>query len=134
MNAELMLRVADAVESENVRGHRVTLNMHSWHGPDLGPSCGTTACIGGYVDLFVHEEIDVSRFYNDMSVFRTAQDALDLTYRDAWALMTDSENYSWINRNKDLVPDALRWMAMTGEISWGKGLQAARCVRERNSK
>lgn len=135
MNKELLLRVADAVEGGEVRGDPVELNMCAWHSHQTW-SCGTTACIGGYVDLLIdesHRAIDIDHWLykqERVGIFTVAREALDLSTKEAHLLMTDTDAWGDIHRSKGMVPDALRWMALTGRIDWDEALSAARCVDE----
>lgn len=144
MNREMMLRVADAVERENANGVQVSLDMFNWHDKKklFGfITCGTTACIGGFVDILLEEDRDMARWVSrgfgmlgyvgeGRSIFARAKEALDLNYEEADQLMLDRPAFKHINKNRKYVPDALRWMALTERVDWYEAIRIARCVSE----
>lgn len=136
MNVELLRKVADAIERQQVNDRSVGLNMQAWHG--VHHPCGTSACVAGYVDLIVNEGRQSQRTV----VLGIARASLDLTFSQSqelfFGLETGLRQGVWnldilarINRSEHLVPTALRWMADTGRIEWDAALDYACSVKEK---
>lgn len=136
-----MLRVADAVEAEALSG----FHMQGWieESPYPFHSCGTTACVAGFAFLLdtkrtSREVVNDRRIgpfnFNDIVIGTRAAEALDLEPAEArrlfYATSPTNEYLSsaTIMRYKDLIPDALRWMALRGKVDWWAGLKASACL------
>lgn len=118
MNVQMMLATADRIERERSR-----FDMFHW--------CGTTACVAGYAYIAAGGNFGDGR---TVPVAEKAMKLLDLPSDDA-ARLFGAAGSVWdldsINRSSFLVPDALRWMALAGRVSWDEGMRAARCVYEK---
>lgn len=156
VNRKNMRRVADFIESENAQ----SFDMSRWHHfgdgvVDLSQefnsspaACGSAMCIGGTANyLKARDLFEKKRKIDDeITVIDEAgaADFLGLTDRQKnhlfYCITADIDSayyisYDYINRRKHLVPDALRWMAKTGEVNWRKALEYAQCVYdEKRSK
>lgn len=151
MNKENMHKVADAIERE-----LVAFNMVNWHTPYFSDSCGTAACVGGTAELIMlYENLETpvteSEFFaqsfnsprmGDEQIRRTSE-WLGISYWDAFSLFMASsvalrddqtDRFEYVNENRDLVPDALRWMAETGKTNWMEAFEYARCVRKEKER
>lgn len=130
MNREMMHRIADAIEAGQIGGRDVRFNMYTWvdqaYDRDGGHWCGTAACVAGYAYLYQNGAVGRKIRGN---VKLEAQDILDLSDMEARHLFVD--HLGFVTRNRELVPDALRWMAETGQVSWSKGFEYARCVEKK---
>lgn len=138
MNKANMLRVADAIENENVYGHPLGFDMSKWVSQG---DCGTVACVGGTCQLLqgIDLETAIENSSNMGSQFDTGE-WLGLDFNDTVKLfgaaeyvkggnyMFSRKQYDHINKNKHLVPDALRYMAESGRVSWAEGFKYAQCV------
>jgi hypothetical protein len=120
-------------------------------------TCGTIACVGGTANLLdfreqrgnVESKWDRKRrrvrdgrvLQDEAGTNRAARwlglsdtDADNLFYAREFSRGSGSANsmvaFSIVNENRGLVPNALRWMAESGEVSWKKGFEYARCVHK----
>lgn len=144
MNKTNMLRVADAIEAENK-----TFQMNTWFDDSRGDrmrdhsydirkiadgesmtSCGTVACVGGWANVL--EIRDTQTIFDPLwDGSERATRFLELSEdeaRDLFMGIGAPGNWHWMNDNRKLVPDALRYMAETGEIDWSEGFKYAECV------
>jgi hypothetical protein len=160
VNRENMLKVADAIENETVRfnmavwiGHQTDHEYGDVTGFTSGQkdTCGTACCIGGTADLLRNREMIASGGYSfhgfgwrDIISDSKAAEWLGLSldeantlfianeYRTGVSYSSNETAYGYINERRHLVPNALRWMAESGEVSWKKGFEYAEClVKER---
>lgn len=116
MNTENMLRVADAIEEESI----AKFNMGAWVGTSC---CGTVACVAGFATL-LEPGVRSHRSWSERG-----EKILGLTDSEAEELFYGGpHSLDWLTRQKKLVPDAIRWMALTGEVSWRKAIEVAKCV------
>lgn len=146
MNSDFMLKVADAIEKEqkfhflDKDGWKVTLStsfdMESWgtmvnmepHTHTQALDCGTSACVAGWACILDSPEGWYRRLtgYDSFSTERRARVLLGLSDADAHRLFYASPvGMVWLNDNAKYVPDALRWMALNGEVDWVRALEAA---------
>lgn len=148
MNVKKMLAVADAIERENIGGKPYAFNMRLWYARmrtmnSHGETCGTMACVAGTAVLMyaadrrlTKEEYlsegarilgltdgEAKHLFLGRSVERVFPFSLFSSSPDEISLYT-------INSYRHLVPDALRWMAITGVVDWHRALDAARCVAD----
>lgn len=155
MNKTNMLRVADSIESENL----AKFDMRVWHGEGFEwndsaspfySSCGTVACVGGTAmaimasdNLWRYKLSSKDHVPMSEGNVQSVADWLGLSYREAHDLFSASEigtsispdeKYRYVNERKHLVPDALRYMAETGDTSWIKGFEYAECVQQEKNK
>lgn len=135
MRADRLREVADAIERGQVRGQSgVRLDMVAYvKGVSREHPCGTAACVAGYTAM-MYTELEVINL--PWEAYLAARDSLDLSESEAKELFMGSISAlrlgvkavnvrQEINSKERLVPDALRWMADTGEINWVKALVAA---------
>lgn len=146
MNKELLLQVADAIETQRAGRRRVAFNMESWghRVEEEDHMCGTVACVAGFTLAIKHpvvfkKQIDGHLDFEERSLIDRAGVDLGLTREQArelfLAVSFGEETYfrpppglHIINNHAEFVPDALRWMAATGRIEWKPALEAAMCV------
>lgn len=119
MNKERILAVADAITSEEGRKH---FNMEHWlrhNNRSYGAlpsntaltSCGTTACIAGWVvHLFGKPGDDLTT---------EAESLLDLSRAQAANLFIPTINKAYEDITPDEAAIVLRHLAATGEVDWG---------------
>jgi hypothetical protein len=138
MNKTNMRKVADAIEAETAAGDSFTFNIHHWVIP-ANTGCNTIACIGGTANLLELSEIG-QEWGTITDIEGSAEKYLGLTPAQGVALFYPCFDYeklpgyatdafSYVNRNKKLVPDVLRYMAEKGKVDWIGGFEYARCVR-----
>jgi hypothetical protein len=144
MNKEMFLRVADAIEKEQLEdGKPFRFEMSDWVRRYSNPSinnhgnfCGTAACVAGTAVLLKHGDNlhTEGRHYftlNGREKLFEYQDEgtriMGLERRAAEHLFGEVE---LANANRRYVPDALRWMAESGRVDWKKGFEYAQCVEK----
>lgn len=121
VNKTLLHKIADAVEKERVGDRKIKHDQMAWgFVSDGNEPCGTHACVAGFACLIEDGRIDYNVKYR-------GSELLGLDYEESEHLFY---YVGYVNSNRDLVPDALRWMAESGEIDWIKGFEYARCVRD----
>lgn len=109
MNAEKILRVAQAIEDHEID---LGFNMSLWHSDTLpdrsGRNCGTTACIGGWTEMVFKGE--------------AAQEALGLTTREADQLFyaMGAGQYFGMAATAEQAVAHLRSIAETKVIEWNR--------------
>jgi hypothetical protein len=107
MKWEVLSRIADRIETDN------RFDMSTYSCPDA--KCGTVACVGGHIVW----EYDPEAFNRGASIFQHACNILDAPYHTGERLFCPPEHIMIaINRNKHLVPAALRWMVEHRKINW----------------
>jgi hypothetical protein len=122
MNAESILRVADAIEKHEIAD--LGFNMNDWVSskyPDKsGHNCGTSACIAGYA-VAAFDGMDEVERINSLTedekieqFFGRAREIFDMDTEDADDLM--------VFFSGDPTPlkaaRTLRHLAATGEVNW----------------
>lgn len=131
VNKEMFMKVADAIEKEQIDGFPVRYNqaIWGWEHPinrvwstERTHSCGTSACVAGFASL-------ISKGHINSRVVEDGREALGISEIEADGLFY---SIGIVNANKRLVPDALRYMGESGDVSWVRGFKYARCVRRTN--
>lgn len=112
MNSENFLKVADAIEKD-----LSNFDMEVW--------CGTACCVAGFAFMLAMDGRNNPLTANMDNVIHAAKSYLGLD--DALNLFAPNGGVSilTINDNKELVPDALRWMAHNKCTDWKPALDAA---------
>lgn len=140
MNKDMFLKVADAIEAETAHNEKVRFKMDTWitYSED---SCGTSACIAGFANLISAKE--VSSFfltspdgYKQVLIkdyYNRGKALMGLTEKEAGYLFVS--HIDFVNANRRLVPDALRYMAEKEKVTtWSEAFKYARCVRDKKKK
>lgn len=136
-----MLKVADAIEKRQVATTKVGFNMNSYVGDGgtrnaqdaNGSWCGTTACVAGFATLINQVELVVDEEQCDWEPHEIGREYLGLSHMQANDLFLDAVDL--FNEKNTLVPDALRYMAMTGKVNWREAIEASACLaRDRKNK
>lgn len=114
MNKELILKVADAIENDSIKGLKFNMNYFG-----IKMECGTVACIAGYTYALHNNTLPGDAYYDDIRF--GAQEALGLTRIEANKLF-----YAEGSRYEDALDElpahvavaTLRRLAESGEVVW----------------
>lgn len=129
MNTELLLKVADAIEKEEL----ASFDMRDWYrkrGPD---HCKTTACIAGFTAMLIGA--DMSESYR---LRNYAEQALEggpsIATRELFFAHSMNERVEGVIKRDGLVvislyytqyaPAALRWMVENNQYNWREAFKA----------
>lgn len=129
MNTELLLKVADAIEKEEL----ASFDMRDWYrkrGPD---HCKTTACIAGFTAMLIGA--DMSEPYRLRTFAEQALEggpsiatrelffANSMNERAGDRLIRDSLDVISLHYTQH-VPAALRWMVENNQYNWREAFKA----------
>jgi len=131
VNAENVLKVADAIENRAIPGVGFNMDWYELNDPEKAKSydrlnienCGTVACIAGWTHLLFDDDSRKEPFTHAKEVLGLSYDqARQLFYADNHPDKVDDGWGSMQAPLDDITPEAairtLRHLAATGEVDW----------------
>lgn len=136
-NWELLRQVADNIKPDN-------FDMRVF---SKRTECGTVACVAGHT-VWIAKPDKFQRYIitgnkGSPSILALAEDELELTneesselfygdgYNNRFNYDDGNDSMKLISKNRDLVPNALRWMADNQIIDWYLASEAVGFIKEK---
>lgn len=111
MNRDLIIKVANAIEKESIKGLKFDMDSFG----RIHPSCGTVACIAGYAVAIKDGVESVTKPGIDPESI--AEKYLDLSRVEAYSLFYGGDLYI-SEITPTMAVTTLRHLAKTGEVDW----------------